>query len=191
MSWKGRVGWGLAKVVLQVGAWSGAPRRAMNDVERRTLRGIFGDSLDTSVIEVREALSGLISVSRRAFVIENTMHLPMAPGLAPMHLIVHEATHVWQFQNGGHAYITDSLHAQLLGDGYQLEKGLLQGRAWAQLNCEQQATLVEEAWSQRCFDGRRFILRGRDWTHVFEASRAEWLAGRGAAFTASGETPGR
>lgn len=191
MSWKGRVGWGLAKVVLQVGAWSGAPRRPMNDLERRTLRGIFGDSLDTGAIEVREALSGLINVSRRAFVIENTMHLPMAVGTAPMHLIVHEATHVWQFQNGGHAYITDSLHAQLLGDGYQLEKGLLQGRAWAQLNCEQQATLVEEAWSQRCFEGRRFILRGRDWTHVFEASRTEWLAGRGAAFTASGETPGR
>jgi len=191
MSWKGRVGWVLAKAVLQVGAWSDAPRRPMNDLERTTLRGVFGDSLDTTLIEVREGLSGLINVSRRAFVIENTMHLPMPAGTAPMHLIVHEATHVWQFQNGGHAYISDSLHAQAFGDGYQLEKGLLQGKAWAQLNCEQQATLVEVAWSQRCFEGRRFILRGRDWTPVFEASRTEWLAGRGAAFTAPGGTRDR
>lgn len=191
MSWKRRVGWALARVVTQVGSWSDAPRRPVTHTERGVLSSVFGDALDLDAIEIREDLHGLINLSRRAFVIENTMHLPMPAHTAPMQLIVHEATHVWQFQHGGHAYITDSLHAQTLGDGYQLEKGLLQGKAWPQLNCEQQATLVEQAWAQRCFDGRPFIIRGRDWTRAFEAARAQWRAGQGAAFTASGETPDR
>ncbi|MBE2249643.1 MAG: hypothetical protein IAE78_08835 [Myxococcus sp.] len=190
MSWKARVGWAVARLVSQVGAQSHAPRRGLSARERAVLGGVFGASLDLEVIVVREALSGLINLSRRAFVIENTMHLPLPVGAAPMHLLVHEATHVWQFQHGGHAYITDSLHAQTLGDGYQLEKGLLQGRAWAELNCEQQATLVEQAWAQGCFEGRPFVLRGRDWTAAFLAAREAWRAGRGATFTSSGGTPG-
>ena len=191
MSWKGRVGWALARVVSQVGTWSSAPRRSMSGPERTVLSTIFGASINLDAIEIREDLHGLINLSRRAFVIENTMHLPMPAGTAPMQLIVHEATHVWQFQNGGHAYIADSIHAQTFGDGYQLEKGLLQGKAWAQLNCEQQATLVEQAWAQRCFDGRPFIIRGRDWTAAFDAARSQWRTGQGAAFTAFGGTPDR
>lgn len=190
MSWKGRLGWGLARVVQAVGAASRAPRRRLDARERRVLEGVFGASLDSAAIEVREALSGLINVSGRAFVIENSLYLPLPVGAVPTHLLVHEATHVWQFQNGGHAYITDSLEAQAFGDGYQLEKGLLQGRGWAELNCEQQATLVERAWEQGCFEGRPFVIRGRDWTRAFEAARTEWRAGRGAAFT-SGGRPGR
>lgn len=186
MSWKGGVGWALARVVQTVGNASRAPRRRLDERERQVLETVFGPSLDRDVIEVREALSGLINVSRRAFVIENTIYLPMPTGTAPTHLLVHEATHAWQFQNGGHAYITDSLQAQSLGDGYQLEKGLLEGRAWAELNCEQQATLVEHAWEQGCFGGRPFVIRGKDWTTAFEAARVEWRAGRGAAFTSGG-----
>ncbi|MBL8921835.1 MAG: hypothetical protein JNJ54_23460 [Myxococcaceae bacterium] len=190
MSWKGRLGWALARVVQTVGAASAAPRRHLDERERRILEAIFGPALDTGAIEVREALEGLINVSRRAFVIENTMYLPLPVRAVPTHLLVHEATHVWQFQNGGHAYITDSLAAQSFGDGYQLEKGLLQGRSWAELNCEQQATLVEHAWEQGCFEGRPLVIRGGDWTHAFDAARTEWRAGRGAAFTSAG-TRGR
>lgn len=179
MSWGG---WALARVVQAVGQRTKGPRRGLDASEANVLRAIFGETLALEAIELREAISGLLNVSGRAFVIENTVYLPTPARAAPLHLLVHEATHVWQFQNGGHAYITDSLHAQVLGDGYALEKGLLQGRAWAELNCEQQATLVEHAFLQRCFDGRPFVLRGRDWTQAFEAARAEWQAGRGASF---------
>ena len=96
---------------------------------------------------------------------------------------MHELCHVWQFQNGGHAYIGDSVHAQLLGDGYELEKGLLQGRSWAELNAEQQATLVEASFTQGCFAQRPFLIRGRDWSAYWRTAIAELRAGRGAAFT--------
>jgi hypothetical protein len=183
--WKGPVGWALASVVKQVSALSPAPRRCLTARERALLRTVFDASLELDRIVVREELSGLINLSRRAFVIENVMHLPMPPHTAPDHLLVHEATHVWQFQHGGHAYIADSVIAQTVGDGYQLEKGLLQGRGWAELNCEQQATLIEEAWRQGCFEGRRFIVRGRDWTAAFDEARAALRAGQGARFASS------
>jgi hypothetical protein len=189
--WKGPVGRALAAAVKQVGAWSPAPRRPLSPRERVLLQHVFGPALDLERVVVREALSGLINVSGRAFVIENVIHLPMPPHTAPNHLLVHEATHVWQFQHGGHAYITDSVLAQTVGDGYQLEKGLLQGKRWAQLNCEQQATLIEEAWRQGCFDGRRFIIRGRDWSLAFDEARDALRAGEGARFTSSGGTPDR
>lgn len=181
MGLKDRIGRGLARIVLTAGAWSDTPHRELSRLEAAALGKVFGSALDLSVIRVRENLRGLINLSGRAFVIENTIHLP--PGRASMQLLVHEATHVWQFQNGGHAYITDSLAAQFIGDGYQLEKGLREGRAWAQLNCEQQATLVEEGWAQGSFEGARFVLGARDYTREFLLAKAELLAGRGATFT--------
>jgi hypothetical protein len=141
---------------------------------------VFAHSLDLSRIEIREELRGLINISGRAFVIENTIHLPLPQNQVPNALLVHEATHVWQFQNGGHAYIADSLWAQTFGDGYQLEKGLAQGKGWAELNCEQQATLIEMAWAQGCFGGAPFVVRGRDWTPAFREAVTELRAGRGA-----------
>ena len=189
--WKGPVGRALALVVKRVGASSASPRRPLTGEERALLGRVFDGALDVERVVVREALSGLINVSRRAFVIENVIHLPMPPHTAPAHLLVHEATHVWQFQHGGHAYIADSVVAQTVGDGYQLEKGLLQGQRWPELNCEQQATLVEEAFRQGCFDGRPFVVRGRDWTAAFDEARAALRAGQGACFTASGGRPGR
>lgn len=189
MSWKAPVGRALGSIVQRAAKWSSFVSRGLAESERRVLELIFGRSLALDRIELRESLSGLINLSGRAFVIENSVHLPLPPGHAPMHLLVHEATHVWQFQNGGHAYIADSVWAQTFGDGYQLEKGLLQGRTWSELNCEQQATLVEHGWLQGCFnDDRPFVLRGREWTERFREAKAALVAGAGASFTSSGET---
>jgi hypothetical protein len=131
---------------------------------------------------VRAPVAGLLGITRRAFVIEDTLFVPARFLPLQAAVLVHEICHVWQHQNGGHAYIADSLEAQLVGDGYRLEKGLREGRSWAQLNCEQQATLVEEAYDQRCFDGNPFVLRGRDYTDAFVEAMKELRAGRGASF---------
>lgn len=181
MKLKAGLGRGLAAFVLQVGRLSATPRRELHSDEARVLEAVFETSLELAPIRVRENLRGLINVSGRAFVIENTIHLP--PGRASMQLLVHEATHVWQFQNGGHAYISDSIAAQLIGDGYDLEKGLVEGRAWAELNCEQQARLIELAWAQRSFETGRFRLGLRDFSEAFLQAKTQLRAGRGATFT--------
>lgn len=185
MSWKGAFGHLAARVVQGVALASRAPERSLSQAERNLLAPLYAGSLELSRVRIREGIAGLLNASRRAFVIEDTVYLP--PEYLPLrpHVLVHELCHVWQFQNGGHAYIGDSVRAQLLGDGYELEKGLLQGRAWAALNAEQQATLVEASFSQGCFDGRPFLIRGRDWTDYWRTAVAELRAGRGAAFTSA------
>lgn len=183
MNWRRTFGGVAARVVQGVALAGGGTVRSLVDTERHVLARIFGASLDPAPVRLREGIGGLLNVSRRAFVIENTLYLPREALPLRRHLLVHEAVHVWQFQHGGHAYIGDSVHAQLFGDGYELEKGLLQGRAWAALNAEQQATLIEASFSQGCFEGRPFIVRGHDWTPAWTHAVAELRAGRGASFT--------
>lgn len=180
MKWKAAFGHLAARVVQGVAVINRAPQRSLTSAERALAGPIYEASLELSRVRVREGVSGLLNASRRAFVIEETLFLPR--GYLPLrsHILVHELCHVWQFQNGGHAYIGDSVHAQLLGDGYELEKGLLQGRAWAALNAEQQATLIEASFAQGCFEGKPFFIRGTDWTTYWVRAVAELRAGRGA-----------
>ena len=185
MSWKGAYGRVAARVVKGVARLNDSAERPLTSAERALAEPLFRDSLKLSRVRVRESISGLLNVSGRAFAIEETMYFPRGTFPVAPHVFVHELCHVWQFQNGGHAYIADAVHAQLLGDGYDLEKGLLEGRTWAELNAEQQATLVEEAYLQRCIVGepRPFVLRGRDWTEFCVTALEELRAGRGATFS--------
>ena len=114
--------------------------------------------------------------------IEDTLYVPAEFLPLRPEVLVHELCHIWQHQNGGHAYIADSMHAQLVGDGYRLAKGLADRRAWHQLNCEQQATLLEEAHLQGAFEGRPLIVAGVDRSRELELALNEVWAGRGAHF---------
>jgi hypothetical protein len=179
VSWKSPVGFIAAQAVRAVA--SGTRGRELTPDERRLLRAVYGNSIEAGRVRIVAPVKGVLAISRRAFVIENTLYVP--PEFLPLQpeVLVHELCHIWQHQHGGHAYIADSLHAQFLGDGYHLGKGLAEGRAWHALNCEQQATLLEEAWVQGCFEGKRLVIAGVDRTAAFEAAIAHVHAGRGAA----------
>ncbi|MBS1148961.1 MAG: hypothetical protein H6Q89_659 [Myxococcaceae bacterium] len=181
-SWKNPVGFVAAQAVRLVAAASTAPERPLLQPELELLRQVYADALDYRRVRIRAPVHGLLGISRRAFVIENTLFIP--PEFLPLSpaVLVHELCHVWQHQHGGHAYIADSLHAQLLGDGYRLAKGLAEGKRWGALNCEQQATLLEEAWGQGAFAGGRLMIKGVDRTRELEAALIELRAGRGAGF---------
>jgi hypothetical protein len=185
MNWKGAFGTVAARVVQLAMRVDSARVRRLAETELRVLQPIYGASVDLSKVELREGVRGPVNASRRAFVIENSICLPREYLPLRTHVLVHEVCHVWQFQNGGHAYISDSVHAQVLGDGYELEKGLLQGKTWSALNAEQQATLIEASFVQGCFEGKPFVIRGRDWTAAFDSAVASLRAGDGARFTSS------
>jgi hypothetical protein len=182
--WKQGAGFAAAKAVLAAARLADAPERRLKAAERTLLEPIYAQSVDLDAVRVRAPVTGLLAVSQRAFVIENTLFVPAKFLPLQPAVLVHEICHVWQHQNGGHAYIADSLEAQLVGDGYRLEKGLREGRRWAQLNCEQQATLIEEAFEQGCFRSAAagFSLAGRDYSDVLSAALVELRAGRGASF---------
>ena len=182
MSWKHRVGFVAASAVRLWARGDRAPERRLTPTEIELLRPIYAEAIDYRRVRIRAPVQGLLGISRRAFVIEDTLFVPAEFLPLQPEVLVHEACHLWQHQHGGHAYIADSIHAQLVGDGYRLAKGLGEGRRWDQLNCEQQATLLEEGWTQGALRGNRLILAGVDRTANFEAALGEVRAGRGAHF---------
>ncbi len=183
MSWKGVAGAIAAKSVLAWTKLSSDPERGLETFERALLEPIFEGSLNFDRVRVRLPATGLVAVSQRAFVIENTLFVPRAFVPLTASVLVHEMVHVWQHQHGGHAYIADSLQAQFLGDGYDLAKGLRQGRLWSALNCEQQATLIEFGFESGCLSGHPLVLQGDDFTEAFHKGLAELRAARGATFS--------
>ncbi|HYI02174.1 eCIS core domain-containing protein [Hyalangium sp.] len=158
------------------------PGRKLTGDEVATLRQVYGDSIDYSQLRIKEGSSGLFSTSGRAFTHGNTIYIP--PENMPMSkdLLVHESAHVWQHQNGGTDYMSEALVAQYLGDGYDFEKGLREGKSWSQLNPEQQAEFLQQAQLSGYFDnpGRRFEYNGTDYTAQLEAALQQVRAGQGA-----------
>jgi hypothetical protein len=156
----------ISGAVGEIGDKLAPPTRHINSAEIAYAREIFGDSLDYSKIAITR--DGLLSVGAPK-TIGNTVHMRSKWGSeqftkdgsgqytlelteAGRQLLVHEMTHVWQFQNGGLAYIPDSLVSQLraqLGTGsrngaYDWRSVAKAGTPWQDWNPEQQAELVEE-----------------------------------------------
>ncbi|RKG68664.1 hypothetical protein D7V80_11750 [Corallococcus sp. CA054B] len=156
--------------------------RKLTGDELAALHKVYGDSIDYTRIEIKEGNAGLLTVGGRPFVHGDTIYVP--EGWLPLTeaSLVHEAAHVWQHQNGGNDYMSEALIAQWFGDGYNFEKALRQGKSWEEMNPEQQAKLMEEAFRQGCFDERPapFTIDGRDYTAQFEAAKKSMRAGQGA-----------
>jgi hypothetical protein len=86
--------------------------RALTSAERALARPTFGLSLDFSRVRIieGEAFAGTT--------VGNTIRLPEGFDIsnAPdAELLIHELTHVWQYQHDGTDYISESLHTQILG----------------------------------------------------------------------------
>jgi hypothetical protein len=68
------------------------------------------------------------------------------------HKLVHECTHVWQYQHLGYSYTADSLWAQATSDAYNWEAEFGQGHGrWQDFNPEAAAAFVEEVWERGRF----------------------------------------
>lgn len=180
--WKAGLGYLAARAVQAIGGATLGPGRRLSLAERAIAEPVFLGSAALERVTVRAPTRGLVGASGRAFVIEDVIYVPAAYlPLSPL-VLIHELVHVWQHQNGGHGYIADSLSAQLWGEGYALDRAAAEGRPWHALNCEQQATLIEEAWGQGFFEGRPVRLGARDVTGWAAQAVEELRAGRGCRF---------
>ncbi len=133
-------------------------KRPLSDEEVRLLRTVFGEGLVHGRVRLVK-LSAFINQlnGSRAFVLGNTMNLPAwaydgLPRGQHTWLLVHEATHVWQYQHHGWGYIPQALWAQSFGGGYDYVKPLREGKPWRKMNPEQQAQLLEDAFRGEYFD---------------------------------------
>jgi hypothetical protein len=123
--------------------------RSLTTDEKGILDGVFGNALATSIIRIREN-STIIGYGGCHRTTGNIINTP-GVGLSRKDLI-HEATHVWQHQNGiPFAYAASALSSQAIAQLTQgdWEKAYdyspLEGKVpWVEWNAEQQAHWIED-----------------------------------------------
>lgn len=149
--------------------------RKLTDDEIKELRKVFGDSLDYSKIRVKEG-DDLMTVGA-ARTIGDTIYIP--EGKLTTDLLVHESTHVWQFQHGGDDYMGEALYGQTLGEGYDYQQAIDEGKSWSEMNPEQQAELIQQAYKNGYFDTGMWSGRA-DLTAYMNDVMNQLRAGQGA-----------
>lgn len=111
--------------------------------------------------QVRVAESGILSAifalnQGRAFATFHTINLPSegAHGRSNVAIVVHELTHVYQYERVGSLYLGQAIHAQAtIGYGYGGAAGLqaarAAGRHYRDFNREQQAQIAQDYYELR------------------------------------------
>jgi hypothetical protein len=168
-----------------------APSRALSDTEIQQLKQLYGDSIDYSVIRIKQGGS-TDWVGMPAHVVGNTIYLPTSDGNGAMFnadgtltgngmdTLLHEACHVWQNQNGGGDYIHRSQFSQLIAslkggsrnDAYEWRDGYNQGKPFEELNPEQQASLIEGIGLALKNDG---MVKPGDWNPPLNAQQLQYV----------------
>ncbi len=131
----------------------------LTSAERADAASIFGSSIDLS--RVRIVYSPVISAPTT---LGNDIRVP--PNYAiPRRVLIHELTHIWQFQTKGSAYISDSVFHQssavvssLLTTG-RIDRGgayryqIVPGKSFHDYTAEQQASIVEDYFAYQSLRG--------------------------------------
>lgn len=161
------------------------PERKLTASEIGEIRKVYGDSIDYNKVRVVEG-GGLLSAGA-ARTVGNTIYIPKGKSPVSTSLLMHEMGHVWQYQNGGSDYMSEALASQAVGDGYEYNKGLDEGKSWSALNPEQQADLMRDAYDSGYFNPTspsfgRFVSpkNGTDYTRQLEEALRQARAGKGA-----------
>jgi hypothetical protein len=138
------------------------PSRGLTPDEIALLRPVYGDSIDYSRIRIKEGSAGIGDLNNRPFTSGNTIYMKMnKPDPADTRAtaewqatLVHEMAHARQFQRHGAGYQSESLAAQARygkDEAYNWTRGMAEGKSWSELNPEQQAHLIEDAWKAGFF----------------------------------------
>lgn len=145
-------------VVLILGKFTGAIQailllqwgeRPLTQHEHSILWRVFRGSVALYNVRVIEGFAGLFSINSRPFTLGNTIYMKDTDPATNPHVLVHECTHVWQYQNLGARYTTDALWAQstVQGDAYDWEAEIARGRLrWEEFNAEAQGKFMEDLY---------------------------------------------
>jgi hypothetical protein len=127
--------------------WAFGSGRSLYDDERHVAREVFRNSLDLDVVRVVTTSLAAAPTTLGDYI--------RTSGSMSNATLIHELTHVWQYQHGGAAYISDSLCAQVAAwastgsrnAAYDLTGVVRAGKRFSEYTAEQQAMIVETYYS--------------------------------------------
>lgn len=121
--------------------------RSLTGAERALASSVFGASINLDLVRIDEAAIIGPAFSGRAY---TSFHTINNWGKLDNQTLIHELTHVWQYERAGAVYMPQAIHAQVWGEGYTyggaagLKKRQAAGQGHSSLNREQQAEVVED-----------------------------------------------
>ena len=122
--------------------------RALSGSETSIAENVFGTSIDLGLVRVDEHAVLGPAFTGRAY---TAFHTISNWGALPAATLVHELTHVWQYQQSGAIYMAQAIHAQMqFGsaaydfDVHELRSAKHDGRNILSFNREKQAQIVED-----------------------------------------------
>lgn len=115
-------------------------KRPLYSNERKLLLDIFGNSVNLDPVEV--VYTG-IGAKGRPYTFGNSIRVPRGTDLDAATL-VHEMTHVWQYQTRGTGYLSDSALHQLSEGQAAYNVTLVPGKSFYEYPAEQEAMIVEK-----------------------------------------------
>jgi hypothetical protein len=126
--------------------------RSLTKAEEDELSKVFHHSLALYNIRLVEGWCGIFGLNPRPFTLGNTIYLKDDKALDTL---VHECTHVWQYQHLGGRYTMDALGAQAKygNDAYRWQEELAtRGKShWMEFNKEAMAQVIQDMYRQNCF----------------------------------------
>ena len=140
---------GIAKIISLIQSFFYAQdfERPLAEDEKAKLSIVYKNSLNYYVIRIIEGHSGLFGISSRPFTLGNTIYTKSSS--FSIDVLIHESTHVWQYQQTGNRYASDAIAAQwFIKDGYNWEKEIKDRNKtnWQDFNKEAQAGFIEDLW---------------------------------------------
>jgi hypothetical protein len=125
------------------------------------LENVFRGSLSLYNIRIVEGRTGILGVqSGVVFTLNNTLYFGSIMAADRPDVLVHECTHIWQYQNHGTRYLAEALVSQATykseedspigaNSAYDWTMEASRGRPnWENFNKEAQASLIEDIWKE-------------------------------------------
>lgn len=160
---------GIPEYAETLADWTKFNTRSLTSEEIETARSVFGDSINYSLVRVdegsllvlgRKFITGVVVPSVTGKDLTGGDDAPLTTsntinslGSMPDETLIHELTHVWQYQHGGSIYLPEAAGAQITEgrDGaynYEgvagLQEKIANGQGLFNFNPEQQAKIVED-----------------------------------------------
>lgn len=126
--------------------------RVLSPSELKAAKSIFGTSINFDFVRVDTGAMVGPLVTKRAY---TSFHTINSWGTESKDVMIHELTHVWQYENAGAIYMPQAVHAQVWGGGYDygdvanLRLKQRAGEGLLSFNREQQAQIVQDFYSLR------------------------------------------
>ncbi len=140
---------GVGEVLETVNEFVKFNTRALNSREVAVGQSVFGKSIDLNLVRVDERAVLGPAFTKRAF---TSFHTINAWGELEDSILVHELTHVWQYEKAGAIYMAQALHAQIrrglgaydYGGPDGLRAARAKGMGLTSFNREEQAQIVQD-----------------------------------------------